>query len=59
MPQDSLKEDGELRRSMAFSGLREGWRRAEECGASSASEEDIQAEIDRIRRMPEDESECP
>jgi hypothetical protein len=37
--------------------LRESWRRAEAAGYSNASDEEINAEIDRIRRMPEDEPE--
>lgn len=55
---DVAKEDRELRRAMALASLREGWRLAEASGASSASEEEIDAEIDRIRRSPEDEPEC-
>ena len=55
---DVVKEDRELRRAMALASLREGWRLAEESGAGLASDEDIEAEINRIRRSPEDESEC-
>ncbi|MGD0735903.1 MAG: prevent-host-death protein [Terracidiphilus sp.] len=55
---DVAKEDRELRRAMALASLREGWRRAEANGSSLASEEDIEAEIDRIRKVPEDEQEC-
>jgi hypothetical protein len=43
---------------MALASLREGWRLAEESGASLASDEEIEAEIDRIRRFREDELEC-
>jgi hypothetical protein len=43
---------------MALASLREGWRVAEESGTSQTSEEEIEAEIDRIRRTPEDASEC-
>jgi antitoxin (DNA-binding transcriptional repressor) of toxin-antitoxin stability system len=56
---DVVKEDRELRRAMALASLREGWRRAEASGTSQASEEEIEAEIDRIRKTPEDaEEEC-
>ena len=55
---DVVKEDRELRRAMALASLREGWRVAEESGTSQTSEEEIEAEIDRIRRTPEDASEC-
>jgi antitoxin (DNA-binding transcriptional repressor) of toxin-antitoxin stability system len=55
---DVVKEDRELRRAMALASLREGWRLAEESGASLASGEDIEAEISRIRSSPGDESDC-
>jgi antitoxin (DNA-binding transcriptional repressor) of toxin-antitoxin stability system len=55
---DVVKEDRELRRAMALASLREGWRLTEASGASLASDEDIEAEINRIRRFPDDESEC-
>jgi len=55
---DVIKEDRELRRAMALASLREGWRLAEASGACTASDEEIQKEIDRIRRCPEDEPEC-
>jgi hypothetical protein len=42
---------------MALASLREGWRLAEAAGTNLASEEEIEAEIDRIRRHPEDEAE--
>jgi hypothetical protein len=58
MRQDSLKEDVEIRRAMALESLREGWRRAEAAGYSNASDEEINAEIARIRSTPEDQSEC-
>ena len=37
---DVVKEDRELRRAMALASLREGWRLAEESGASLASDVD-------------------
>ena len=55
---DVAKEDIELRRAMALASLREGWRLAEESGASKANDEEIEAEISRIRATPEDEPEC-
>lgn len=55
---DVVKEDRELRRAMALASLREGWRLAEASGANQASAEDIEAEINRIRTIPENESEC-
>jgi antitoxin (DNA-binding transcriptional repressor) of toxin-antitoxin stability system len=55
---DVVKEDRELRRAMALASLREGWRLAEASGAGMASDEEIEAEIDRIRSSPEDEPEC-
>jgi hypothetical protein len=56
---DIAKEDRELRRAMALASLRESWRLAEASGANLMSEDEIEAEIDRIRRTPEDEEqEC-
>ena len=55
---DVAKEDRELRRAMALASLREAWRLAEASGASLASDEEIEAEISRIRATPEDEPEC-
>ena len=52
---DVAREDQELRRAMALASLREGWRLAEASGASLTREEEIEAEIDRIRRSPEGE----
>ncbi len=52
---DLVKEDRELRRAMALASLRESWRLAEASGANLATEEEIEAEIDRIRRSPEGE----
>ena len=52
---DVVKEDRELRRAMALASLREGWRLAEASGANLATEEEIEAEINRIRRSPEGE----
>ena len=57
MRQASLNEDREVRRAMALASLREGWLRAEAAGFSNVSDDEIDAEIDRIRRTPEDESE--
>ncbi len=55
---DVAKEDRELRRAMALASLREGWRLAEASGANLASDEEIEAEINRIRRSSDDEAEC-
>ena len=55
---DVIKEDRELRRAMALASLREGWRRAEAAGTGTVSDDGIDAEIDRIRRLPEDKPEC-
>jgi antitoxin (DNA-binding transcriptional repressor) of toxin-antitoxin stability system len=55
---DVVKEDRELRRAMALASLREEWRLAESSGTSTATEEEIEAEIDRIRSSPEDEAKC-
>jgi antitoxin (DNA-binding transcriptional repressor) of toxin-antitoxin stability system len=55
---DVAKEDRELRRAMALASLREGWRLAEASGSSLATDEEIDAEISRIRATPEDEPEC-
>jgi antitoxin (DNA-binding transcriptional repressor) of toxin-antitoxin stability system len=54
---DVVKEDRELRRAMALASLREGWRLAEASGSNLASEEEIEAEISRIRNSPEDQEE--
>jgi antitoxin (DNA-binding transcriptional repressor) of toxin-antitoxin stability system len=50
---DVIKEDRELRRAMALASLREGWRIAEASGANLISEEEIEEEISRVRRSPE------
>jgi antitoxin (DNA-binding transcriptional repressor) of toxin-antitoxin stability system len=50
---DVIKQDKDLRRAMAFASLREGWRLAEESGANLITEEEIEAEIDYVRRNPE------
>ena len=55
---DVAKEDRELRRAMALASLREGWRRAEASGKTAPTEREIEEEIDRIRRSPEDRAEC-
>ena len=47
---DVVKEDRELRRAMALASLHEGWRLAEASGANLATDEEIQAEIERIRK---------
>jgi hypothetical protein len=47
---DVIKEDKELRRAMALASLREGWRLAEASGANLITEEEIEAEIDAVRR---------
>jgi antitoxin (DNA-binding transcriptional repressor) of toxin-antitoxin stability system len=52
---DVVKEDRELRRAMALASLREDWRLAKESGANLASDEEIEAEINRIRSSPRDE----
>ncbi len=54
---DVVKEDRDLRRAMALASLREGWRLAEASGTDQASEEEIEAEINRVRRTPEGEEE--
>ena len=54
---DVVKEDRELRRAMALASLGEGWRLAEASGSNLATEEEIEAEIDRIRSSSEDEEE--
>jgi hypothetical protein len=38
---------------MARASMREGWRLAEESGANLITEEEIEAEIDYVRRNPE------
>jgi hypothetical protein len=58
MRQDSLQEDVEIRRAMALASLREGWRLAEAAGYSNVSDDEINAEIDRIRRTPEGRPDC-
>jgi antitoxin (DNA-binding transcriptional repressor) of toxin-antitoxin stability system len=47
---DVIKEDKELRRAMARASLRESWRLAEASGANLITEEEIEAEIDAVRR---------
>jgi hypothetical protein len=47
--------EAELRRAIALASLREGWRLAEASGTSLAGDEDIEAEINRIRKGPEDD----
>ena len=55
---DVVKEDRGLRRAMALASLREGWRLAEASGASLSCDDEIEAEINRIRKSPEDQPEC-
>jgi hypothetical protein len=55
---DGVEGDREQRRERALASLREGWRLAEAAGYSNVSNDEINAEIDRIRRMPDGESEC-
>jgi antitoxin (DNA-binding transcriptional repressor) of toxin-antitoxin stability system len=50
---DVIKEDRELRRAMARASLRESWRLAEASGANLITEEEIEAEIDAVRRSHE------
>lgn len=51
-------DDRETRRAMALASLREGWRLAGEAGYSNVSDDEINAEIDRIRIHPKDEPGC-
>ena len=56
---DVVKEELEIRRAMALASLREDQRLASESGASLASDEEIDAEIARIRRTRQEaEREC-
>jgi antitoxin (DNA-binding transcriptional repressor) of toxin-antitoxin stability system len=52
---DVIKEDRELRRAMARASLRESWRLAEASGANLITEEEIEAEIDAVRRSHKSE----
>jgi antitoxin (DNA-binding transcriptional repressor) of toxin-antitoxin stability system len=52
---DLAAEDKEIRRAMALASLRESWRLAEKFGP--ITDEDIEAEIDRVRSTPESEDE--
>jgi antitoxin (DNA-binding transcriptional repressor) of toxin-antitoxin stability system len=54
---DVVKQDRELRRAMALASLREGWRLAEASGANLVTDEEIDAEISRIRRSKKDKAE--
>ena len=47
---DVALQDRELRRAMAMASLRESWRRAEELGIDTMTDEEINAEVDRMRR---------
>lgn len=47
---DVALQDRELRRAMAMASLRESWRRAEELGIDKLTDEEINEEIDRMRR---------
>ena len=56
---DVAKEEQEIRRAMALASLREDQRLARESGANLASDEEIDAEIARVRRSRQDsEREC-
>jgi hypothetical protein len=55
-PYRCAKGDRELRRAKALASLRDAWRRAEVSGNSTVCEEDIEAEIDRIRKTAEDQA---
>jgi antitoxin (DNA-binding transcriptional repressor) of toxin-antitoxin stability system len=56
---DVAKEELEIRRAMALASLREDQRLARESGANLASDEEIDAEIARVRRSRQDsEREC-
>jgi antitoxin (DNA-binding transcriptional repressor) of toxin-antitoxin stability system len=56
---DVAKEEEEIRRAMALASLREDQRLARESGANLASDEEIDAEIARVRRSRQDsEREC-
>jgi hypothetical protein len=55
---DGVEEDREQRRERALASVREGRRWAEAAGYSNVSNDEINAEIDRIRRMPEGERKC-
>jgi hypothetical protein len=46
---DVAMEDRELRRAMAKASLRESWRHATDVGLEQVSEEEIDAEIHRVR----------
>jgi antitoxin (DNA-binding transcriptional repressor) of toxin-antitoxin stability system len=46
---DVAAEDRELRRAMAKASLRAGWRQAEAAGLDRLTEEEIDAEIGRVR----------
>lgn len=52
---DLAAEDKEICRAMALASLRESWHLAEKYG--SISDEDIEAEINRVRSTPESEDE--
>ena len=47
---DVSLQDQELRRAMARASLRESWRRAEALGIEKMSDEEINREIERMRR---------
>jgi antitoxin (DNA-binding transcriptional repressor) of toxin-antitoxin stability system len=55
---DVAEEDRDLRRAMALASLREEWRRVVAAGTAPPSEEEIEAEIDRIRQSTENQAEC-
>lgn len=47
---DVALEDRELRRAMAKASLREGWRLAQAAGTEEMDEEEINREIDQVRK---------
>lgn len=47
---DIALQDRDLRLAIARASLRESWRRAEEMGIEKMSEDEINREIDRMRR---------
>jgi antitoxin (DNA-binding transcriptional repressor) of toxin-antitoxin stability system len=47
---DLVTEDRELRRAMAKASLRKGWLLAKSAGVESLSDEEIDREIDEVRR---------
>jgi len=48
---DLAAEDRELRRAMAKASLRAGWGQAEKSGPSEITDEEIDREIDQVRKL--------